>query len=184
MLSQFSADNKPTLGNLFNFSKDIYPVGRLDADSEGLLILTNDPKLNNRLLNPNFFHQRTYLVQVDGSITENAIQSLTKGVFISVNGKPYRTRPAKVRKLAVNPTIPDRIPPIRYRKFLPTTWIEISLNEGKNRQVRKMTAAVGFPTLRLLRIKIENISIENIAPGEVKEISKEILYDLLNINEI
>lgn len=180
MLSQFSVDgDKPTLALLGSFSKDVYPVGRLDSDSEGLLILTNDKELNHRLLNPKFKHQRTYLAQVEGSTTIEAINSLTNGVTITVDGKPYHTLPAKAKILESDPSVPERVPPIRYRKTIPTSWIELTLHEGKNRQVRKMTAAVGFPTLRLIRIAIEGIKLGNLQPGDVLEMSKEQMYQLL-----
>lgn len=180
MLSQFSVDgDKPTLALLGSFSKDVYPVGRLDSDSEGLLILTNDKELNHRLLNPKFKHQRTYLAQVDGSATSQAIANLNNGVTITIDGKPYQTLPAKARRLESDPSVPERVPPIRYRKTIPTSWIELTLHEGKNRQVRKMTAAVGFPTLRLIRIAIEGIKLGNLHPGDVLEMSKEQMYQLL-----
>ena len=180
MLSQFSGEgDKPTLALLGSFSKDVYPVGRLDADSEGLLILTNDKELNHRLLNPKFKHLRTYLAQVDGSATSQAIVDLNKGVTITVDGKPYQTLPAKAKILQIDPAVPERVPPIRYRKNIPTSWIELTLHEGKNRQVRKMTAAVGFPTLRLIRIAIEGIKLGKLQPGDVLEMSKEQMYQLL-----
>ena len=138
MLSQFSKEgDKPTLADLdFKFSKDIYPVGRLDADSEGLLLLTNDTDLNYRLLNPKFKHKRTYYVQVDGQISEEACQQLATGVKISIDGKPHHTLPAKIEILEQEPLLPARNPPIRFRKNIPTSWVSITLHEGKNRQVR------------------------------------------------
>jgi 23S rRNA pseudouridine2457 synthase len=177
MLSQFSTQSgKATLGQLASFEKDIYPVGRLDADSEGLLILTNDKQLNHRLLNPEFRHSRTYLVQVDSSITREALDKLCNGVTIIINRKPYRTIPAKAAEIKKEPDLPERVPPIRYRKTIPTSWVEITLNEGKNRQVRKMTAAVGFPTLRLVRIAIEGIRLDNMNPGDVRELTRNDVY--------
>jgi 23S rRNA pseudouridine2457 synthase len=177
MLSQFNAhEGKASLCQLASFEKDVYPVGRLDADSEGLLILTNDKQLNHRLLNPEFGHSRTYLVQVDGSVTPEALDKLRKGVTITVNGKPYQTIPAKAVGIEEEPNLPDREPPIRYRKLIPTSWVELTLNEGKNRQVRKMTAAVGFPTLRLVRIAIEAIKLDKMKPGDVKELTKKEVY--------
>lgn len=176
MLSQFSREgDKPTLADLsFDFPKDVYPVGRLDADSEGLLILTNDPALNHRLLNPKHRHERTYWVQVEGQITAEACQKLQKGVMININGKPYHTLPAKVAFLADEPPLPERIPPIRFRQSIPTSWIALTLHEGKNRQVRRMTAAVGFPTLRLVRWAIQNIKLHQMQPAEVMEVEKTI----------
>jgi 23S rRNA pseudouridine2457 synthase len=172
MLSQFSPEgDKPTLAMLGNFPKDVYPVGRLDSDSEGLLILTNDKTLNNRLLNPKFAHWRTYWAQVDGDVSEEALLKLRQGVTITVDGKPYATHQAKARKLETEPILPERNPPIRFRKNIPTSWIELTLHEGKNRQVRKMTASVGFPTLRLVRVSIENLKLNAMQPSEVKEIT-------------
>jgi len=179
-ISQFSKDgDKPTLASLGSFPNDVYPVGRLDADSEGLLILTNDTELNNRLLNPKFKHQRTYLSQVEGVATVEAINNLSQGVDITIDGKLYRTLSANAKVLDQEPTVCERDPPIRYRKTIPTSWIELTLHEGKNRQVRKMTAAVGFPTLRLIRIAIENITIGTMKPGDVIEIEKDKIYQLL-----
>jgi 23S rRNA pseudouridine2457 synthase len=173
MLSQFSKEgDKPTLADLkFDFPSDVYPVGRLDADSEGLLLLTSDKQLNHRLLNPKFRHNRTYYVQVDGALTTEACQQLSDGVTIAVDGKKYATLPAMVQTLD-EPSLPDRNPPIRYRAAIPTSWLAISLHEGKNRQVRKMTAAVGFPTLRLVRWAIEGLTAEGMQPGDVRELSR------------
>lgn len=170
VLTQFSAEGeKETLASyLTGIAKDIYPVGRLDYDSEGLLLLTNDKDLNHKLTEPQFAHKRTYWVQVDGDITEEAIEKLRAGVTINVNGNQHHTRPAIVEKLEAPPDVPDRNPPVRYRAQIPTSWIAITLTEGKNRQVRKMTAAVGFPTLRLIRYSIDNLTIDGIAPGEYK----------------
>lgn len=180
MLSQFSAEgDKPTLAQLGHFSKDIYPIGRLDADSEGLLILTNDKELNHKLLDPRFKHQRTYLSQVEGIVTDEALAYLIKGVTITIDNKAYHTLPAQATMLKSEPTLPERIPPIRYRKNIPTSWIALTLHEGKNRQVRKMTAAVGFPTLRLVRIAIEGIKLGNLQPSEVLEMNKNEVYQLL-----
>ena len=184
MLSQFTKEGAhKTLADLkFNFPKDVYPVGRLDADSEGLLLLTSDKSINHRLLDPKFKHKRTYLAQVEGIFSEEAKAKLEKGVSISVDGKNYKTLPAKIT-LVDEPDLPERNPPIRFRKNIPTSWVEICLEEGKNRQVRKMTAAVGFPTLRLVRIRIEKLSAENFLSGELREIKKEEVYSLLSIEQ-
>jgi len=173
MLSQFSREgDKPTLADLdYDFPKDIYPVGRLDADSEGLLLLTNDKQLNHRLLNPKFRHNRTYYVQVDGALTPEACRQLSDGVTISVDGKPYSTLPASAI-IIPEPTLPERNPPIRYRANIPTSWLSISLHEGKNRQVRRMTAAVGFPTLRLVRWAIEDLTAQDMTSGEVRALNR------------
>lgn len=180
MLSQFSREgDKPTLADLgFDFPTDVYPVGRLDADSEGLLLLTNDKQLNHRLLNPKFRHNRMYYVQVEGALTNEACQLLANGVTISVDGKPYHTLNANALSIA-EPALPARNPPIRYRANIPTSWLSIALHEGKNRQVRKMTAVVGFPTLRLVRWAIETLTAEGMEPGQVRELSRaEVLRGL------
>jgi 23S rRNA pseudouridine2457 synthase len=180
VLSQFtSQEGKRTLKDFFSVPADCYPVGRLDFDSEGLLILTNDTALNHRLLNPRFAHEREYWVQVDGAITPGAIGTLGSGVTINVDGKPYRTKPCVVTVLETPPAVPDRIPPIRYRANIPTTWVRMILMEGKNRQVRKMTASVGFPTLRLIRYRIEKLQLEGLKPGEMRSLSRMDCYNLL-----
>ncbi len=179
MLPQFSDDQgRPTLGQLHDFPKDVYPVGRLDMDSEGLLVLTNDKKMNSRLLQPKNEHTRTYWAQVEGEINEEAIANLEKGVTIRINKKDYETLPAKARILE-SPNLPERNPPIRYRKSVPDSWLELTLTEGKNRQVRKMTAAVGFPTLRLVRASISDLKLGNMQIGEVKELDKGEIYPKL-----
>jgi 23S rRNA pseudouridine2457 synthase len=182
MLSQFTKEGEhETLAVLFDFPKDVYPVGRLDSDSEGLLILSNDKKLNHALLDPTNQHQRTYYVQVEGTITTVDCDKLEKGVGISVDGKIYSTKPCKVKIIPAPAGIPDRIPPIRVRKTVPDSWISITLEEGKNRQVRKMTAAVGFPTLRLIRFSIEKLDIKGMLPRDVREITRMEAYDQLKI---
>ncbi len=184
VLSQFSREGeKLTLADLdFDFPGDVYPIGRLDADSEGLLLLTNDKPLNHRLLNPKYRHNRTYYVQVEGTLTEDACRKLSAGVTISVDGKPYHTLPADARPLVPEPALPDRNPPIRYRASIPTSWLATSLHEGKNRQVRKMTAAVGFPTLRLVRWSIESLTAEDMAPGDIRELSRAEVMRGLQVN--
>ena len=169
VLSQFtSGDGKQTLKDFFDVPNNVYAVGRLDYDSEGLLILTNDKKINHQLLNPLFAHEREYWVQVDGEINEEAIHDIQQGVDITVDGKLCRTKKTKATIFKLPPVVPDRNPPIRYRKNLPTSWIKLMLTEGKNRQVRKMTAAVGFPTVRLIRYRIQNCTIESLQPGEMR----------------
>ncbi len=168
ILSQFTSDNmEETLSN-FNLPPDVYACGRLDKDSEGLLLLTNDGALIDRLLNPKHDKVKTYWVQVENIPTSEALKNLEKGVMIS----DYKTKPCKARILDPQPEIPERNPPVRFRKSIPTCWIEIELTEGKNRQVRRMTAAVGFPTLRLIRMKIGKLSLDNLAVGSFREISK------------
>lgn len=182
MLSQFTPEgNKPALGELFKFPLDCYPVGRLDADSEGLLLLTNDKKINQKLLDPKAGHKRTYFVQVDGAITEEAIQKLAAGVEIKVEGKIYQTLPASV-ELIEEPKLPPRNPPVRFRKTIPTSWIKLTLTEGKNRQVRHMTAAAGFPTLRIVRAAMEKIELGNMNSGDVVEMKSNEVYDQLFYN--
>jgi 23S rRNA pseudouridine2457 synthase len=181
VLSQFTKENDKhrTLKDVFDVPADVYAVGRLDNDSEGLLILTNDAALNHRLLNPVFKHEREYRVQVDGAITGEAITQLSKGVQITVDGKPYLTKPCKVQLFETVPDIPERVPPVRFRKTIPTSWISIVLTEGKNRQVKKMTAATGFPTLRLVRYRIEGITLGDMQPGDIIELSKASVYGKL-----
>ncbi|MBI3509800.1 MAG: pseudouridine synthase [Bacteroidetes bacterium] len=181
MLSQFTPEgNKPALGSLFDFPKGCYPVGRLDSDSEGLLILTNDKKLNYELLDPGKKHLREYYVQVDGAITDEAIEKLCHGVQVKSEGKKYTTLPAKAKRID-DPSLPPRVPPVRFRKNIPTSWISLTLLEGKNRQVRHMTAAAGFPTLRLVRVHIEKLSLGKMQPGEVMEYKAEKIYSLLQL---
>ena len=180
-VSQFSPlDGKKTLSDYFTLPKDVYPVGRLDHDSEGLLFLTSDTALNSLLLNPVNKHERTYWVQVEGIISQSAIGRLEKGLKISIDGKPHKTLPAKAQ-LIEEPVLPPRNPPIRVRQTVPTSWISITLTEGKNRQVRRMTAAVGYPTLRLVRYSIEDLTLELLKGNNIKQISKEEAYKLLHI---
>ncbi|AWW31102.1 pseudouridine synthase [Echinicola strongylocentroti] len=181
ILSQFSGEAH-TLKTLGDFPKDVYPVGRLDKDSEGLLLITNDKVLNHYLLNPQFAHQRTYLAQVEGVPDEEALRALQSGVPIKVDGKVYKTKPAKATLKKSAPLIPERDPPIRYRKTVPDSWVELILIEGKNRQVRKMTAAVDHPTLRLVRWSMEQMNIEGFEVGEVRELEQEAIYTLLKVN--
>jgi 23S rRNA pseudouridine2457 synthase len=159
---------------------EVYPVGRLDRDSEGLLLLTNNGQLQNRLAHPQFAHSRTYYVQVEGIPDESALNKLRNGVTI----KNYRTRQSKVRLLSTEPNLPPRTPPIRDRKSIPTCWLEMILTEGKNRQVRRMTAAVGFSTLRLVRVSLgsdgHKLDIFSLNPGEWRELSTSESQKLLN----
>ena len=181
ILSQFTDEGeKKGLGSVFPFPKDVYPVGRLDADSEGLLILTNDTRLNQRLLHPVHGHPRTYYIQVEGIITDEALRILQDGVTISIDGKKHHTRPALCSRIDT-PALPERIPPIRFRKSVPDSWISLTLTEGKNRQVRRMTAAAGFPTLRLVRVRIGALEMENPEPGKVVKMDRDELYDKLQI---
>ncbi|PSF37498.1 pseudouridine synthase [Aphanothece hegewaldii CCALA 016] len=149
---------------------EVYSIGRLDQDSEGLLLLTNNGQLQHRLGHRKFAHPRTYWVQVERIPSEMDLDPLRKGIII----QDYKTRPALIKKLTEEPNLLPRNPPIRYRKSVPTCWLEITLTEGRNRQVRKMTAAIGFPTLRLIRITItlgkkSQLSLEGLNPGEWRE---------------
>lgn len=180
VLSQFSpVSGKKTLADFFKLPPDVYPVGRLDYDSEGLLLLTNDTQLNHRLLHPKFSHEREYWVQVDGNILQSSLSELQKGVSISIDGKAYQTKPCKANLFPTPPVVPDRDPPIRFRKEIPAPWISLVLTEGKNRQVRKMTAKIGFPTLRLIRYRIADLSIGNLQPGEMITLSANTIYKKL-----
>lgn len=180
VLSQFSPEgDQRTLRDILSVPKDVYPVGRLDHDSEGLLILSNDAALNQKLLHPKQHQEKEYWIQVDGAITDDAIIQLQKGVQIQVNGKQHRTLPATVKKFTTDPALPDRHPPIRFRKSIPAPWISITIREGKNRQVRRMTAAVGFPTLRLVRYRIGSLTIEGMQPGDCIEMEQKALYHSL-----
>ena len=175
VLSQFTdKNNRLTLSLIYNFPKSVYPVGRLDMDSEGILLLTNDKSLTDYLLNPKKKHEREYYVQVEGTPTKEAIQKLRQGIEL----KDGLTLPAKV-KIIDNPQFPERVPPIRERKNIPVSWISITLTEGKNRQVRRMTAAAGYPTLRLIRVRVKNLLIGNLQPGEVRELNEDEIKKLV-----
>jgi 23S rRNA pseudouridine2457 synthase len=183
-ISQFTSSHskKKCLGEMgYTFPKDVYPVGRLDENSEGLLILTNDKKLNFKLLNPEFEHKRIYLVQLQGIITQDKIRELESGVTIALDSGPYLTRPCKAKIVAKPEKLPPRGHPIS--ESLPTSWIELTLTEGKFHQVRKMTAGVGYPCLRLIRIAIEDIRLENMQPADVRELKRDAVYKKLNIGE-
>ncbi len=177
VLSQFSSvEKKRTLSDICKVPRDVYPVGRLDYDSEGLLILTNDTLLNHRLLDPVFAHEREYLVQVDGAITQAAVDALQNSVTIQVDGKPYQTKSCTASLISQEPKLPPRDPPIRFRKEIPAPWIQLVLTEGRNRQVRKMTAQVGFPTLRLVRYRIGSLTLDQMQPGDMLELTRNTLY--------
>lgn len=181
VLSQFTDNSNPT--NPRRTLKDyisiprVYPVGRLDWDSEGLMLLTNNGQWQNRLAHPRFEHPRTYWVQVERIPEADAILKLQQGVVI----ENYRTKPAKVALLKAEPQLPPRDPPIRFRKSVPTAWLEMTLTEGKNRQVRRMTAAVGFPTLRLVRVAIAHIRDADLQLGEWRDLTSTELQLLLKL---
>lgn len=164
----------------FTFPKDVYPLGRLDENSEGLLILSNDKSLNYKLLSPEFEHKRIYLVQLQGLINAEALKQIESGVTIALDGGPYTTKSCRVKQVKKPDNLPPRGHPISER--LPTSWIELTLTEGKFHQIRKMTAGVGFPCLRLIRIAIEEIRIENMLPGDVRELKRDVIYKKLNIS--
>ncbi|HEX6467268.1 MAG TPA: pseudouridine synthase [Terriglobales bacterium] len=180
VLSQFSSnsESRPSLKDYIPI-KDVYPVGRLDHDSEGLLLLTDDGGLQHRLSEPKFGHPRTYWVQVDRVPKEEAVRQLAQGVVI----QGQRTRPAQARLLSSAPELAPRTPPIRFRKNVSTAWIEITLTEGRNRQVRRMTAAVGHPTLRLVRVAIGNLQLAGLTPGKWRELTRKELQGLNTMGE-
>jgi len=154
-------EERPTLADYVPIP-DVYPAGRLDLDSEGLVLLTDDGWLIHRLSHPRYYHPKTYLVQVEGQPEAEALQALRHGVMV----KGRRTAKARVESLAFAPDLPPREVPIRYRKSVPTTWLRIVLTEGRKRQVRHMTAAVGHPTLRLVRVALGPVELGSLAPGE------------------
>lgn len=168
VLTQFSPEPGSTAKTLKDFVRvpGVYPAGRLDRDSEGLLLLTNDGWLQHQLTDPRFAHEKTYWAQVEGIPQQEALETLASGVTL----RDFRTRPARVRLLAAQPPLPPRVPPIRYRAEIPTAWIELIISEGKNRQVRRMTAAVGYPTLRLVRVAMGPLPLGDLAPGEYREL--------------
>jgi 23S rRNA pseudouridine2457 synthase len=180
VLCQFSHEpdrERKTLADYGPFPKNVYPVGRLDADSEGLVLLTDDKQLKHFLLEPRYRHPRTYLVQVERVPTEVDLECLRKGVVI----EHRKTLPAEVELLNHEPKIPPRTVPIRFRKNIPTSWLTITLYEGRNRQVRKMTAAVGCPTLRLLRVGMASLRLGELQPGEKRELSTKEIVKLRQI---
>jgi 23S rRNA pseudouridine2457 synthase len=185
MLSQFTreADHHRVLGDLYPFPKNVYPVGRLDRDSEGLLILTDDTSLNAQLLRPEKEHPRTYWVQVEGNPTPQAIKQLEGGVVIKLKKKTWQCAKTEVSALPdeISSTIPPRQPPVRFRKTVPDSWWSIKLTEGKNRQVRKMWAKVGYPVLRLLRFSIEDVTLNDLEGESVVAVQREWLFPNLNL---
>lgn len=183
VMSQFSPEgDKATLADFLSIPNDVYPVGRLDFDSEGLLLLTNDRRVNHRLLHPSFAHERTYWVQVEGDPSEEALQQLESGVTISVNGKLHKSGNCQANRFTQEPNVHPRNPPVRYRASIPTSWIALTMQEGKNRQVRKMTAAIGHPTLRLIRYRIEAITLDGLAPGDFRELDARTFYQQLHLS--
>ncbi len=175
VLSQFTDErqspDKPLRATLADWISipGVYPAGRLDYDSEGLLLLTSDGNLQNRITSPRLKMPKTYWVQVEGSITESALEQLQQGVKL----KDGMTSPARASVMEP-PAVWERTPPIRHRESIPTSWLELTITEGRNRQVRRMTAAVGFPTLRLIRYRIGNWTLEGLAPGQYRKESVHI----------
>ena len=164
VLSQFSDEKgRATLAD-YLAAPGFRVAGRLDYDSEGLLLLTDDGQLQQQIANPRYKRWKTYLVQVEGAISDQALQQLARGVQL----KDGTTLPARARRITA-PDIPARVPPVRQRKSVPDSWLELAIREGRNRQVRRMTAAVGFPTLRLLRTRIGDWSLAGLGPGEHRE---------------
>lgn len=168
VLSQFTPDASPnrTLAQ-FGFPARVYPIGRLDADSEGLLLLSDEAALNQRLLHPRAAHQREYWAQVERTPAPEALEQLRQGLL--VQGR--RTLPCHAWVLVPQPAVPPRTPPIRFRKTVPDCWIGLELVEGKNRQVRHMTAAIGHPTLRLLRVRVGNFRLGDLPAGSWRELN-------------
>lgn len=180
VLSQFSEEaGHPGLSSILDVQRDVYPVGRLDMDSEGLLILSNDKSLNNKLLNPLNNHKRTYWIEVEGIPTEESLKALSRGIEINLKGKKHHTRPCNVT--IIKPKMAERDPPVNRMKHPTTSWLKLELTEGKNRQVRRMTAKIGHPTLRLIRVGIEDLLLGQLEPGGLVMVSKNALYKKLKI---
>jgi 23S rRNA pseudouridine2457 synthase len=167
--SQFSGDDPATTLKGYVPVPGVYPVGRLDQDSEGLLLLTDDGPLAHRLTDPRYEHPKTYLVQVERIPDETALQRLRQGVEI----QGVMTRPAEVRLLDEAPDLPERPVPVRFRKNVPTAWLEVRLREGRNRQIRRMTAAVGYPTLRIYRVALGPVSLGDLPPGQWRDLGAD-----------
>lgn len=174
VLSQFSGENPAETLKGYVDVPGVYPVGRLDKDSEGLLVLTDDGGLAHKLTDPRYEHPKTYLVQVERLPDVAAIEALCRGVVIE--GK--RTLPAEVTLLAEDPDLPERARPVRFRKNVPTAWLRIVLREGRNRQIRKMTASVGFPTLRIFRVGLGPLRLGNLPVGAWRDLTPEEVADL------
>jgi 23S rRNA pseudouridine2457 synthase len=168
VLSQFTpeVEGQRTLAE-FGLPPEVYPVGRLDRDSEGLLLLSDEKGVVDRLLHPRHRHPRTYWVQVEGIPDEPAMESLRSGVVID----KQKTLPCRAWRLEDEPAVAPRVPPVRFRKTVPDCWIAVELTEGRNRQVRKMTAAAGFPTLRLVRVRIGTFALGELPPGAWRELN-------------
>jgi 23S rRNA pseudouridine2457 synthase len=167
VLSQFTGDGSPNRALAeFGFPKDVYPIGRLDADSEGLLLLSDEAHWNEKLLHPRHAHEREYWAQVEKIPSPESLEKLENGILI----QGRKTLPCRAWRLEPQPEIPPRVPPIRFRKSVPDCWIGLELIEGKNRQVRRMTAAIGHPTLRLMRVRIGNFWLGDLPAGQWREL--------------
>ena len=168
VLSQFTDDGSPNRALAeFGFPKNVYAIGRLDSDSEGLLLLSDEARWNEKLLHPRHAHAREYWAQVEKIPTRDALDKLQGGLVV----QGHKTLPCRAWLLEPQPIIPQRVPPIRFRKSVPDCWIGLELVEGKNRQVRRMTAAIGHPTLRLMRVRIGNFWLNNLPAGQWRELS-------------
>jgi 23S rRNA pseudouridine2457 synthase len=178
VLTQFTDRSEPPRRTLADYIRipDIYAAGRLDYDSEGLLILTDSGALNARLTQPKFAHPRTYWVQVERVPDEAALRQLREGVLLNDG----RTLPTRVELLPAPPELPERDPPVRFRKNVPTAWLSLTLTEGRNRQVRRMTAAVGYPTLRLVRWAVGTITLDGLREGEWRDLTPAEIQALQN----
>lgn len=182
VLSQFrDEDGHPGLGSLsLGLPKDVWPVGRLDRDSEGLLLVTSDMALRHRLMDPELGHNRRYWVQVEGDAQDDMLIPMRATMTLRIKKREVLTRPSICQVLKVAPELPERVPPIRFRQSIPTSWLEMTLTEGKNRQVRRMTAAVGLPTLRLVRSGVGDLRLAELSllPGECVELTADQLRKL------
>ena len=181
-LSQFTkeVEHHKTLAHLLEVAQDVYPIGRLDKDSEGLLLLTNNRSLTQKLLHPKFAHERTYWVQVEGQVEASVLIKLKAGVPFRSKKKKYTGRATQASLIPEAP-LPPRDPPIRERENIPTTWISLTLTEGKHRQVRKMMAALKHPVLRLVRYSIQKITIDKLKVGEWKEVPENQFLERLQL---
>lgn len=189
-ICQFSQEvaGQKTLADLnFTFEKDVYPIGRLDQDSEGLLLLTSDRSLNHRLLNPQFAHKRTYLAQIEGIPTPESLEKFRKGVTIKIEKKLYDTLPADCQPVE-DPSVYfdkkslwERLPLPKASGNKPMSWLEVTLTEGKNRQVRRMCSVIGHPCLRLIRVSIMDLKLGDLQPNEVKELEQSEMFNLLKM---
>jgi len=179
MLSQFTrpaGSRWQCLADIPGLPSGVYAAGRLDADSEGLVLLTDDMETRHRLMDPVFRHPRTYLAQVEGVPGPRALRTLESGTIV-LDGRPVLA--ARARPLATEPSLPPRPVPIRFRAHIPTAWIEVTLTEGRNRQVRRMTAAAGHPTLRLVRTRIGSLALGSLPPGAWREVSRAAVTSFL-----